>query len=70
MLRYLRVERVQLLTNNPAKVQALVDGEIEVVDRKPLFGTLNRHNLPYVKAKIDRAGHWLADMLAGGLSGK
>ena len=70
MLRYLRVKRVQLLTNNPAKVQALVDGEIEVVDRKPLFGTLNRHNLPYVKAKIDRAGHWLADMLAGGLSGK
>ena len=70
MLQHLQVERVQLLTNNPAKVQALVDGGIDVVDRQPLFGTLNRYNLPYVKAKIDRAGHWLADMLAGGLSDK
>ena len=65
MLRHLRVERVLLLTNNPNKVEALRDGGIDVVDRKPLFGTLNRHNLPYVKAKVNRAGHWLTDMLAG-----
>jgi len=70
MLRHLGVERVQLLTNNPAKVQALVDGGIAVVDRQPLFGKLNRYNLPYVKAKIDRAGHWLTEMLAGGISDK
>ena len=65
MLRHLRVERVLLLTNNPGKVEALRDGGIDVVERKPLFGTLNRHNLPYVKAKVDRAGHWLGDMLSG-----
>ncbi len=65
MLRHMGVERVLLLTNNPHKVAALRDEGIDVVERKPLFGTLNRHNLPYVKAKVDRAGHWLTDMLAG-----
>ena len=65
MLRHLRVERVLLLTNNPNKVEALRDAGIDVVERKPLFGTLNRHNLPYVRAKVNRAGHWLTDMLAG-----
>ena len=65
MLRHFRVERIQLLTNNPEKVRALQAAGINVVDRLPLYGTLNRHNLPYVKAKVDRAGHWLADMLSG-----
>ena len=70
MLRHLRIERIQLLTNNPEKVRALETGGISVVDRLPLYGTLNRHNLPYVKAKVNRAGHWLADMLSGDMAGK
>ena len=70
MLRYLQVERIQLLTNNPEKVRALQVGGIEVAERQPLYGTLNRHNLPYVKAKVDRAGHWLTDMLSGPMRGK
>jgi len=69
ILRHLGVERVRLLTNNPEKLQALEDGGIRVVDRTPLHGTLNRHNLPYVRAKVQRAGHWLGDMLHGGISG-
>ena len=70
MLRLLQIERVQLLTNNPEKVRALQAGGINVVDRQPLYGTLNRHNLPYVRAKVDRAGHWLTDMLASAIPGK
>ncbi len=70
MLRKLHVERVQLLTNNPEKVRAVRDAGIQVVDRQPLYGTLNRHNLRYVKAKVHRAGHWLGDMLTGAVSGK
>jgi membrane glycosyltransferase len=69
ILRHLGIERVRLLTNNPEKLQALEDGGIRVVDRTPLHGTLNRHNLPYVRAKVQRAGHWLGDMLHGGISG-
>ena len=65
MLRHLQIQRVLLLTNNPNKVEALRDGGIDVVERQPLFGTLNRHNLPYVTAKVNRAGHWLTEMLSG-----
>jgi GTP cyclohydrolase II len=64
ILRHLGIQRVQLLTNNPEKVRALREGGIQVIDRLPLLGTLNRHNLPYVTAKSQRAGHWLDEMLA------
>jgi GTP cyclohydrolase II len=67
ILRRLEVGRIRLLTNNPAKVAAVREGGIDVVDRQPLHGTLNRHNLPYVRAKVRRAGHWLEDMLAEAL---
>lgn len=70
MLRYLEIERVQLLTNNPEKVRALREGGIEVIDRQPLYGTLNRHNVRYVTAKVQRAGHWLGEMLSGAVTGK
>ena len=70
MLGHLQINRIQLLTNNPEKVRALQDGGIDVADRQPLYGTLNRHNLPYVRAKVDRAGHWLTDMLSGPIRGE
>ena len=67
MLGTLGVKRVQLLTNNPAKVRALREAGIDVIERRPLYGTLNRYNLPYVKAKMQRAGHWLSEMWSGTL---
>ncbi len=65
MLRHLGIARVLLLTNNPHKVRAVRESGILVMDRQPLYGTLNRHNLPYVEAKANRAGHWLSEMLYG-----
>ena len=70
MLRHLDVDRIQLLTNNPEKVRAVREGGIDVVERQPLYGTLNRHNIRYVKAKVQRAGHWLGDMLSGAVPGE
>ena len=70
MLRQLQIERVQLLTNNPEKVRAVREGGIQVMDRQPLYGTLNRHNVRYVRTKVQRAGHWLGDMLSGAVPGK
>ena len=64
ILRHLGIDRVELLTNNPDKVAALDEAGIEVVTRTPLFGGINRHNLRYVQAKVDRSGHWLADMIS------
>ncbi|MSR36530.1 MAG: GTP cyclohydrolase II [Gemmatimonadetes bacterium] len=68
ILRDLDITQVQLLTNNPEKVRALEEGGIHVVERMPLHGGLNRHNLRYVQAKVDRSGHWLADMISQPIS--
>jgi membrane glycosyltransferase len=65
----LGVDSVELLTNNPEKLAALERAGIRVARRTPLFGHLNRHNLPYVRAKVERAGHWLRDMLGQPLAG-
>jgi GTP cyclohydrolase II len=64
ILRHLGIHRLELLTNNPEKVAALDAAGIEVVTRTPLFGGINRHNVRYVQAKVDRSGHWLADMIS------
>ena len=69
MLKHLGIERVRILTNNPDKVKALEEGGIRVLGREPLHGKLNRYNLPYVRAKVQRAGHWLGDMLHGARPG-
>jgi GTP cyclohydrolase II len=69
MLRDLGIDRVELLTNNPEKMRAMEDAGITVVERSALHGRLNRHNLPYVRAKVHRAGHWLRDMLAQPIQG-
>ena len=64
VLRHLGITRIELLTNNPHKVRAVEEGGIEVVDRMPLYGGINRHNIRYVQAKVDRSGHWLMDMIS------
>jgi GTP cyclohydrolase II len=64
ILLRLGIDRIELLTNNPAKVHAVEEAGIEVAFRTPIYGGLNRHNLPYVKAKVDRSGHWLMDMIS------
>ncbi len=69
MLRHLGISSIQLLTNNPEKVKAMEEAGIQVLDRQPLHGTLNRHNLPYVRAKVHRAGHWLHSMLSQRIGG-
>jgi GTP cyclohydrolase II len=69
ILENLGVRRIELLTNNPEKVRAMQEAGISVLRRQPLHGTLTRHNLPYVQAKVQRAGHWLGDMLSQPLSG-
>lgn len=59
MLRLMGVERVRLLTNNPAKVGALEEARIEVTERVPHERGGNAHNARYLATKRDRAGHLL-----------
>jgi GTP cyclohydrolase II len=69
ILRHLGVRRVELLTNNPQKVRAVEEAGIDVAARTPIYGGINRHNLRYVQAKVDRSGHWLTDMISQRASG-
>jgi len=56
LLRDLGVRSVQLLTNNPAKVDGLAEHGVTVT-RIPLPAMETPHNLRYLTAKRDRLGH-------------
>ena len=53
------IKRIQLLTNNPEKVNSLVRGGIEIVDRMPLRIEPNQDNEDYLRIKRDLMGHLL-----------
>ena len=57
MLERLGQGEVRLLTNNPAKVAALVRHGIAVAERVPHRFPANNHNEPYLKAKARGLGH-------------
>lgn len=57
MLRELGVERVRLLTNNPAKVAGLEAAGIAVTERMPHHMPANPHNADYLATKRSRSGH-------------
>lgn len=57
MLRQLGVTRVRALTNNPAKAEALRAAGLEVTSEHRIMGRRTPHNLNYLAAKRDRAGH-------------
>jgi GTP cyclohydrolase II len=59
MLRHLGIASVRLLTNNPAKVEALDREGVSVVERIPHATAPNRHNLGYLATKASRSGHLL-----------
>ncbi len=55
----LGVRRVALMTNNPRKVQGLVDGGIDVAERIALKAEPNEHNAGYLAVKAKKLGHTL-----------
>jgi len=67
MLRHLGMTRIRLLTNNLSKIEALQSAGIEVVGGQRLHGAVNRHNVRYIRAKRERAGHLMPDIKIEGL---
>lgn len=57
MLQALGCRRINLLTNNPAKIAALRAAGIEVIDREAVKGGVNPHNQRYLVTKLRRGGH-------------
>ncbi|HEY0334266.1 MAG TPA: GTP cyclohydrolase II RibA [Stenotrophomonas sp.] len=59
MLRALGISRIELLTNNPAKVERLRAAGVEVLGRIPVTGEITAENEQYLRTKATRAGHVL-----------
>jgi GTP cyclohydrolase II len=57
MLRALRIDRLRLLTNNPAKVSGLEREGIAVAERVAHQMPVNPHNADYIATKQARSGH-------------
>jgi GTP cyclohydrolase II len=63
MLRQLGYTSVKLLTNNPSKVAALTEAGLNVVSNHRAKARFTLHNVAYLAAKRDRAGHLIEDDL-------
>ena len=61
LLREAGLTRIRLVTNNPAKVDALRAAGIDVVERVPAPTPVTEHNAAYLRTKRDRMHHELAD---------
>ncbi len=59
ILRDLGVKSVRLLTNNPAKIEALETLGMPVVERVPLIATIHDENRHYLETKARRMNHLL-----------
>jgi GTP cyclohydrolase II len=57
MLMSLKIQSVRLITNNPKKIQQLIDYGINVTDRVPHVMEPNDHNLFYLQTKAAKSGH-------------
>lgn len=57
MLDYLGIQKVNLITNNPAKIEALTSLGLDVVERTSLHVGENPHNAAYLKTKQNRMRH-------------
>jgi GTP cyclohydrolase II len=63
MLEMLRIRRIVLLTNNPAKLDGLAKSGIEITGRMPVEAPVNSDNARYLTAKAARAGHHLSHLM-------
>lgn len=62
MLESLGVKKINLLTNNPDKIDAFEHSSIQLVSRIPLETKPNDDNIRYLKTKLDQMGHMLKDL--------
>lgn len=59
ILEDLGVKSIQLITNNPAKIDALTELGIKISERIALTPTINEENEKYLQTKVQRMNHLL-----------
>jgi GTP cyclohydrolase II len=57
ILDYYKIKKIQLLTNNPSKIESLKN--IEITKRIPIQMEPNAYNREYLKVKKEQMGHLL-----------
>lgn len=57
ILKELGISKINLLTNNPEKVDAFAEGEIEVIKRLPIEIEAREENAGYLRTKMNSMGH-------------
>jgi GTP cyclohydrolase II len=65
MLTALSVKSIQLLTNNPNKIEDLIRHGVNVNGRIPVLIKPNVHNKEYMRTKMEKSGHMLDDLFVG-----
>jgi 3,4-dihydroxy 2-butanone 4-phosphate synthase/GTP cyclohydrolase II len=59
----LGIERVRLITNNPAKYSGLGGFGLQITSREPIVIPPNPHNEAYLRTKRERLGHFPEEQL-------
>lgn len=59
MLHSLTIRSIQLMTNNPRKIEQLTEHGVKVSKRLRHVIPPNPHNRFYLETKRDRSGHWI-----------
>ncbi len=59
MIHSLGIRSVELMTNNPRKLDHLARHDVEVTGRIRHVMPPNEHNRFYLETKAARSGHWL-----------
>lgn len=57
ILSSMNIASVRLMTNNPSKIEGLINSGIDVVDRVSIEVDASEHNKDYLDVKADRMGH-------------
>ena len=57
ILEDMKIASIQLLTNNPRKVQAMEELGLTVTERIAIKTPHNPHNQKYLATKTDKLGH-------------
>ena len=59
IMKDIGIQQIYLLTNNPQKIEAIENSEIEIVGRVPLIIEPKKENHSYLKTKRELMGHLL-----------
>ncbi len=59
MINFLGIKKIDLMTNNPKKINALKSYGVIINQRVPISTDTNKHNKKYISTKIKKLGHLL-----------